>query len=273
MAGRIGLARRIQHANRPAMPFQTIGGHRIEYERIEGDPLLPTVVMLHEGLGSVSMWKDFPERLADSTQSTIVVYSRYGYGRSTPAELPRTVHYMHDEALTTLPLFLDALRIKNPILFGHSDGGSIALIHAGGSDRKVSGVIAVAPHVLVEDISISNIAAAKHAYETTDLRDRLARYHDDVDGAFWGWNNIWLDPAFRTWNIEHYLPAVSCGVLAIQGVQDEYGTMEQIERIARLSPDVRLCKIAQCRHSPHRDQPGVLLDAVATWMNRHKPGR
>ena len=255
------------------MPFQTIGGGRIEYERIEGDPLLPTVVMLHEGLGSVSMWKDFPERLAHATQSTIVIYSRYGYGRSTPAKLPRTVQYMHDEALKTLPLLLDALRIENPILFGHSDGGSIALIHAGGSYRKVRGVIAMAPHVLVEDISISSIAAAKQAYETTDLRDRLARYHDDVDGAFWGWNNIWLDPAFRAWNIEHYLPAVSCGVLAIQGSQDEYGSMEQIERIERLAPDVRLCKIERCRHSPHRDRPEVVLEAVATWMNRHKRGR
>ena len=255
------------------MPFQTIGGGRIEYERIEGDPLLPTVVMLHEGLGSVSMWKDFPERLARATQSTIVIYSRYGYGRSTPAELPRTVQYMHDEALKTLPLFLDALRIENPILFGHSDGGSIALIHAGGSDRKVSGVIAMAPHVMVEDISISSIAAAKRAYETTDLRDRLARYHDDVDGAFWGWNNIWLDPAFRTWNIEHYLPAISCGVLAIQGSQDEYGSMEQLERIERLAPDLRLCKIERCRHSPHRDRPEVVLEAVTTWINRHERGR
>jgi pimeloyl-ACP methyl ester carboxylesterase len=251
------------------MPFQTIGGSRIEYEQIAGDPHVPTIVMLHEGLGSVSMWKDFPERLARTTRGNVVAYSRHGYGRSAPLHAPRPVHYMHNEALTVLPQFLDALGIANPVLFGHSDGGSIALIHAGGSGRKVSGVIVLAPHVFVEDISVTSIAAARSAYDTTDLRERLARYHDDVDGAFWGWNNIWLDSAFRSWNIEHYLPYIDCSVLAIQGEQDEYGSMEQIDRIARLAPEVELCKFEQCRHSPHRDQPDAVLEAVSNWIRRH----
>ena len=250
------------------MPFETLDHCRIEYERIGGDPQHPTIVMLHEGLGSVSMWKDFPKRLAEVTQSTVVTYSRRGYGRSAPMRTPRSVHYMHHEALVVLPQFLDALEIPRPILFGHSDGGSIALIHAGGSGREVSGVIALAPHVFVEEVSISIIAAAKLAYETTDLRERLGRYHDDVDGVFWGWNNIWLDPAFRAWNIEEYLPSIACSVLVIQGEQDEYGTMEQIERIEHWAPDVQLCKLERCGHSPHRDRPDAVLEEVTQWIQR-----
>ena len=247
------------------MPFENIGGGRIEYEHITGEPELPTIVMLHEGLGSVSMWKDFPERLAKLTRSSVVVYSRHGYGRSAPLQAARTVEYMHDEALIVLPQFLDALGIVNPILFGHSDGGSIALIHAGGSGRKVAGIVALAPHVFVEDISVTSIAAAKIAYETTNLRERLARYHDDVDGAFWGWNNIWLNPAFRAWNIGQYLPYIQCNVLAMQGTDDEYGTMEQIDRISRAAPNVELSKLENCGHSPHRDQPGAVLAEVLKW--------
>jgi pimeloyl-ACP methyl ester carboxylesterase len=247
------------------MPFKTIGPGRIEYEHIAGDPHSPTIVMLHEGLGSVSMWKDFPQQLARATRSNVVVYSRHGYGRSAPLQAARSVSYMHDEALIVLPQFLDALGIENPILFGHSDGGSIALIYAGGTGRKVSGIVVLAPHVFVEEISVTSIAAAKIAYETTTLRERLARYHDDVDGAFWGWNNIWLHPAFRGWNIEHYLPHIACRVLAIQGEDDEYGSMEQIDRIARAAPDVELRKLEQCRHSPHKDRPDAVLEAVSAW--------
>jgi pimeloyl-ACP methyl ester carboxylesterase len=209
-------------------------------------------------------------RLAEAAQSTVVCYSRHGYGRSAPLKSRRTVRYMHHEALSVLPQFLDALEISDPILFGHSDGASIALIHAGGSGRSVSGVIALAPHVFVEAMSIRSIAAAKLAYETGDLRERLARYHDDVDGAFWGWNNIWLDPAFRAWNIEEYLPSIACDVLAIQGEQDEYGTLEQIDRIAGGAPDVRLCKLGRCRHSPHRDRPDVVLEEVTNWIQSRR---
>jgi pimeloyl-ACP methyl ester carboxylesterase len=252
------------------MPFKTIGPGRIEYEQIGGDPEYPTIVMLHEGLGSVSMWKHFPEQIARATGSTVVVYSRHGYGRSAPLQAARSVNYMHDEAFILLPQFLDALGIVDPILFGHSDGASIALIYAGGSGRKVKGIVALAPHVFVEEISVSSITAAKIAYESTNLRERLARYHEDVDAAFWGWNNIWLDSAFRTWNIEEYLPHVHCSVLAIQGYEDEYGTMEQIDRIARAAPDVELSKLEECGHSPHRDRPDAVLERVSQWMQKHR---
>jgi pimeloyl-ACP methyl ester carboxylesterase len=250
------------------MPFTTIGPGRIEYEHIAGDPHSATIVMLHEGLGCVSMWKDFPQRLAAATGSNVVSYSRHGYGRSAPLKAARSPDYMHEEALMVLPQFLDALGIVKPILFGHSDGGSIALIYAGGSGRKVGGIIALAPHVFVEEISVTSIAAAKIAYETTNLRERLARYHDDVDGAFWGWNNAWLDPAFRAWNIEQYLPEIGCSILAIQGEDDEYGSMEQIDRIARVAQEVELRKLGQCGHSPHRDRPDAVLEAVSKWMRQ-----
>jgi pimeloyl-ACP methyl ester carboxylesterase len=267
------------------MPFLTIGATRLEYERIEparpdveagiplregpgsAQPAARTIVLLHEGLGSVSMWRDFPRRLAQSTGASVVVYSREGYGKSSPLRAPREMRYMHDEALVVLPQLLDALEIENPVLFGHSDGASIALIYAGGSGRGVAGVIAAAPHLFVEDISVTSIAAAKVAFETTDLRERLGRYHDDVDGVFWAWNRIWLDPAFRAWNIEDHVARVRCPVLAMQGEQDEYGTMRQIDRIAELAPDVRLLKLPQCRHSPHRDQPEQVLTAVREWLS------
>jgi pimeloyl-ACP methyl ester carboxylesterase len=254
------------------MPFETIGPGPIEYERLEGGgPGAPTIVMLHEGLGSVALWKDFPARLAQAARSNVIVYSRHGYGRSAPLQRPRAVSYMHDEALIVLPQLLDALGVEDPILFGHSDGGSIALIHAGGSGRKVRGVVALAPHVFVEDISVENIAAAKTAYETTDLRARLERYHDDVDGVFWGWNNIWLDPEFRSWNIQEYLPHLTCPVLGIQGESDEYGTMAQLAAIQQAAGDVEVICLANCRHSPHRDQPEQVLEALTRWMERRFP--
>jgi pimeloyl-ACP methyl ester carboxylesterase len=254
------------------MAFTTIGPGCIEYEYIAGDCHCPTIVMLHEGLGSVAMWKSFPEQLAGATRSSVVVYSRHGYGRSAPLKAARSIRYMHEEGLNVLPQFLDALGIVNPVLFGHSDGGSIALIHAGASGRKVAGIVALAPHVFVEEISVTSISAAKTAYESTSLRERLARYHDDVDGAFRGWNDIWLDPAFRAWNIERFLPRIECAVLAIQGEDDEYGSMEQIERIARAAPDVELLKLANCRHSPHNDRPDAVLERVSGWIHQFRGG-
>jgi pimeloyl-ACP methyl ester carboxylesterase len=175
---------------------------------------------------------------------------------------------MHDEALVHLPEFLDRLAIERPILFGHSDGGSIALIYAARSGRSVAGIVALAPHVMVEDISVSSIRAAKVTYETTNLREKLARHHDDVDGVFWGWNDIWLHPDFRSWNIEADLPRIACPILAIQGEQDEYGSMQQIDRIASAAPNVELLRLDQCRHSPHRDQPDAVLSAATSWTDR-----
>jgi pimeloyl-ACP methyl ester carboxylesterase len=251
------------------MPLVDVASHRIEYLRIEaGGEQRPTLVFLHEGLGSIAMWRDFPERVARETRCDAIVYSRYGYGNSDPLTEPRAVRYMHDEAGIALPQLLDRLAVERPILIGHSDGGSIALIHAASASSRVVGVVTLAAHVLVEDISVASIAAAKAAYETTDLRARLARYHADVDSAFWGWNRIWLDPAFRDWNIEEYLPRIHCPVLAIQGVDDEYGTLEQMRRIDAGVRNAELLVLDDCRHSPHRDRPDAVLAAIAGFVRR-----
>jgi pimeloyl-ACP methyl ester carboxylesterase len=252
------------------MPFVTAGGHRLEYERIDvGGRDRPTLVLLHEGLGSIAMWRDFPHRLAHATASRVVVYSRYGYGNSDPLQAPRSTRYMHDEALVTLPQLLEALAIERPLLVGHSDGASIALILAGSGTLPVTGVVVMAPHVLVEEISIESIARARDAYrDKPRMRKRLARHHADVDGAFRGWNDIWLHPDFLDWNIEESLPGIVCPVLAIQGHDDEYGTMDQLTRIEREAPDVRLLMLEDCRHSPHRDQPEAVLDAISRFVDR-----
>ncbi|NMG27610.1 alpha/beta fold hydrolase [Aromatoleum evansii] len=246
-------------------------GKHLEYVRLpSAHPRdgAPAIVFLHEGLGSVSMWRDFPQKVADATGCEAIVYSRAGYGRSDAAELPRTTRYMHDEGLTVLPALLDALQLDRPILLGHSDGGSIALICAGGTGTPLSGVVLMAPHVLVEDISVTSIAQAKVAWQSTDLPARLGKYHADVEAAFRGWNDIWLHPDFRAWNIEEYVPRVACPVLAIQGEDDEYGTMDQIDRIAAQARDVDLVKLADCRHSPHKDQPAAVIEAVGEFVNR-----
>ncbi|MCK9258957.1 MAG: alpha/beta hydrolase [Azoarcus sp.] len=248
-----------------------VGKTRLEYVRLpsshprEG---APAIVFLHEGLGSVSMWRDFPQKVADATGCEAVVYSRAGYGRSDPAKLPREPGYMHDEGRAVLPALLAGLGLERPILFGHSDGASIALLCAGGTDTPLAGVIAMAPHVMVEDVSVSSIAEASVAYRTTDLPARLGKYHRDPDAAFRGWNDIWLHPDFRDWNIEDYLTRIQCPVMAIQGEDDEYGTMDQIDRIGRGVKDVELVKLADCRHSPHRDQPQAVIDAVAAFVER-----
>lgn len=252
------------------MSFIVVQGHRLEYELIPapGAATAPCIVFLHEGLGSLSLWRDFPRRVVGATGLPALVYSRYGYGQSDPITAPRQTTFMHDEGLKALPELLDKLEIKNPILFGHSDGASIALIYAGGTRRPVTGLVLMAPHVMVEDVCIESIEAAKQAYATTDLRNKLARYHADPDSAFRGWNDIWLHPEFPQWNIEEYVRGVTAPVLAIQGEDDEYGTMEQIDRIARLVPDVELLKLRDCRHSPHRDQPQAVIDAVTRFVRR-----
>lgn len=246
------------------------GGHQLEVRRFHPVPARdegPAIVMLHEGLGSVAMWRDFPQRLADATGCETIAYSRHGYGHSDRLSEKRSVDFMHREAQQTLPELLLALGIEAPILFGHSDGGSIALIHAG-SGFAASGLILLAPHLFVEEISITSIAAAKVAYETTDLRARLLRYHDDVDGAFRGWNDIWLNPAFRSWNIEEFVPRISCPMLAMQGEDDEYGTERQVRRIAELAADAEVILLKDCRHSPHRDQAQEVLDASVRLVAR-----
>jgi pimeloyl-ACP methyl ester carboxylesterase len=251
------------------MAFLTAGGHRLEYERIDGQSGAPTLVLLHEGLGSIALWRDFPAKLAQATGCPAVVYSRHGYGRSDALGAPRGVDYMHREALETLPELRARLGLDDAIFIGHSDGASIALIHAGSGRWPVRAVVLEAPHVFVEDVSITSIAAARTAYETTDLRQRLARYHVDVDSAFRGWNDIWLHADFRAWNIEEYLPGVRCPVLAIQGADDEYGTLAQLDAIERgvAGPFERLV-LPQCKHSPHRDQEEAVLAAMTTFVTR-----
>ena len=242
------------------------GGHRLEVERIDGDAGRPTLVFLHEGLGSVSMWREFPAWAAAATDCPAVVYSRYGYGRSDVLEAPFAVDYMHREALETLPQLLDKLGIERPLLVGHSDGASIALVDAG-SRAGPSGLVVLAPHVFVEDISVKSIAEAKVAFETTDLPEKLARHHTDVRKSFYGWNNVWLHPDFRRWNIEAFLPRIRCPVLAIQGEADEYGTMAQVEAIARqVTGPCEIVRLDACGHSPHRDRPGETLAAISRFV-------
>lgn len=245
-------------------------GHNLEYRLIPARQLnRPTLVFLHEGLGSVAMWRDFPAKVANATGCRTLVYSRYGYGESDLLTESFGVRYMHDEALVALPELLDTLGIDRPVLVGHSDGGSIALIHAGGAGRDVAGLILMAPHVFVEDISIASIAQAKVAFETTDLGQKLGKYHRDPAKTFWGWNDIWLHPDFRAWNIEAYLPRVTCPVLALQGEDDEYGTPAQVEAIRRQAKgEVEVLMLADCRHSPHKDQPQATLEAMAGFIER-----
>lgn len=239
----------------------------------------PLIVFLHEGLGSVSMWKDWPKQVCEAAGCRGLVYSRYGYGRSTarPREDAWTVDFMHREAHDVLPALLEVLGVNarrdKPVLFGHSDGGSIALLYAARYPDAVAGVIAAAPHILVEEVSVTSIAAARRAYLESDLRARLGRHHQDVDSAFWGWNDIWLNPEFRAWNIEDDLSRIACPVLAIQGTGDEYGTLEQVRGIRRRAPQTELLEIPDCGHSPHRDQPATVIQAVARFVGAlEKPG-
>ena len=242
-------------------------GHELEVLRIRGGREdAPELVFLHEGLGSVSHWKDFPARVAEATGCPVTVYSRYGSGHSDLLSQPHGVRYMHKEALQSLPDLLSQLKIENPILVGHSDGASIAIIYAGVHDR-VRGLVLLAPHVLVEDLSLASIAQAKVKFETTNLPEKLARHHRDAARTFWGWNNIWLDRAFRSWNIEEYLPRITCPALVIQGLEDQYGTMAQVEAIRRQSGGpVEVLTLEDCRHSPQRDQPEKVVEAVGKFV-------
>jgi pimeloyl-ACP methyl ester carboxylesterase len=247
-------------------------GHRLEYAWHGPPPdAAPTLVFLHEGLGSVSAWRDFPGRLAAATGMGALVYSRWGYGKSDPVTLPRPLSYMQDEALASLPEVLDQAGVRSCVLVGHSDGGSIALVFAASElpqAARVRALVLEAPHVFVEDVSVKSIADARTAYETGDLRQRLARHHGpNVDGAFRGWNDAWLDPGFRAWNIESYLPRVRAASLVVQGEDDAYGTLAQIEAIERGSgaPVTRLV-LPRCGHAPHRDRPDEVLEAVVAFL-------
>jgi pimeloyl-ACP methyl ester carboxylesterase len=250
-----------------------VGGQalKLEYQWVGlPDSPHPTVVFLHEGLGSIALWKDFPEQFCRAGGLRGLVFSRNGYGRSTPRPHAERwpADFMHRQAWDVLPALLAELGIQRPWLFGHSDGASIALLHA--ARFPVSGLVVAAPHIMVEQISVDSIAQARTAYLEGGLqgglRARLARYHDDIDSAFWGWNDIWLDPAFRAWDIREHLAAIEAPLLAVQGEDDDYGTLEQIHGIARLAPQTRLLVLPDCGHSPHRDQPGRLIEEATRFM-------
>jgi pimeloyl-ACP methyl ester carboxylesterase len=238
----------------------------------------PLIVFLHEGLGSLAMWKDFPQRLCDAAGLRGLVYSRPGYGRSTPRRTDEiwVNDFMHRQALEVLPALFEALGIDSaaqpPWLYGHSDGGSIALLYAAHFPDAIAGAVVAAPHILVEDLAVSSIELARQAYLGTDLRERLARYHDDPDSPFWGWNRIWLAPAFRAWSIEAEIDSIGCPLLALQGLDDEYGTLRQIHGIAERLPHTELLELADCGHSPHRDQPEKVIKAVTQFIHNHNRG-
>jgi pimeloyl-ACP methyl ester carboxylesterase len=245
-----------------------VDGRRLETVRYEGDPSRPAIVMLHEGLGSVSLWRDVPLRLCERTRCTVVTYSRYGYGRSDVFREKREPDYMHHEGEVVLPALLRALEVERPILFGHSDGASIAMIFAGTHPDAVRALVLEAPHVFVEDLSVRSIAEAKTAYATTDLPAKLARHHADADATFYGWNDIWLDPRFRAWNIEEYAARVRVPVLLIQGEADEYGTTAQLDAIAARIPGTETVMVPGAGHSPHRDASELVIERIAAFVER-----
>jgi pimeloyl-ACP methyl ester carboxylesterase len=247
-----------------------IGPDAIEFELVEGDDAAPPLVFLHEGLGSVDLWRGFPGAVRDATGRTTLVYSRAGHGRSSVvAATQRTARYMHDEALVALPNLIVHFGLSRPLLVGHSDGASIAIIYAGAGLGPVAGLALLAPHVFVEDRSIEGIEAARATFLSGDLPRRMARYHDDADATFWGWNRVWLSAEFRDWNIEPSLPAIDCPILVVQGADDAYGTLAQvdaIERGATASPSVQRLVLAGCGHSPHLDRPAETTAAVVGFV-------
>jgi pimeloyl-ACP methyl ester carboxylesterase len=259
--------------------FLDLGAMRLEYRMIGPRPeAAPTIVMLHEGLGSVGLWGDFPDKLAAATGAGVFVYSRAGYGRSSPVTLPRPLTFMHREAKDVLPALFDAIGFKRGLLVGHSDGASIAAIYAGSvQDHRVRGIVLIAPHFFTEDMGIVEIARAKEAYATTDLRSKLARWHGDVDNAFVGWNEAWLDPEFRKWDITDVLAYIRVPILIVQGENDQYGTTRQIKAAQEeCYCPVEVALLPGVRHAPHREAADTTLNAIADFANRllrdHKEG-
>ena len=255
------------------MRIVDIDGIRLELQHVPlpagAAPAAAPLVFLHEGLGSVALWRDWPARLCAATGRAGWVYSRRGYGRSSPVPDVRGAgrlppDYLHREALHVLPRLLRALDIERPVLVGHSDGATIALIHA--AHHPVTACVVMAPHVMVEDISVQSIDEVRRAYESGDLRQRLARYHDDIDVAFWQWNDVWLSPAFRDFDIRQEVRGIGAPLLAIQGLDDQYGTLAQLDDLAAAVPQAQLLKLPDCGHSPQRDQPQAVNAAIAGFL-------
>jgi pimeloyl-ACP methyl ester carboxylesterase len=251
-----------------AARFEVLGQH-LEYRWIGPPPDdAPTIVFLHEGLGCLAMWSDFPDRLASATGCGALVYSRMGYGASDPVHGPRPVRFMHDEALDVLPAVIERFKLKEIVLFGHSDGASIAVIYTGARPGPIRALVLEAPHVFVEPICIESITRVAQAYETTRLRERLAQYHGgNTDSMFRTWTDVWLRPEFRQWNIEEYLPAIESPVLVVQGEDDEYGTVRQIDAVVtQVSGPAKSLVLARSGHSPHSDQPDEVLEAASRFV-------
>lgn len=249
------------------MPFISAAGHRLEYQRIEADPDKPVLVFLHEGLGSITQWRDFPREVSKATGCPALVYARYGYGQSDVLAEPRPLDFMHREARVALPELLAALKIDSPILIGHSDGASISLIYAG-EGRPLRGMVVEAPHVMIEQVNMGGIRAARAAFETTDLPERLGRHHRDPRKTFYGWHDAWMSPEFQMWNIEDILPGIQCPLMCIQGEGDAYGSMAQLDSIAaRVRGPCELVKLADCGHTPHKEQAEKTFAAVTRFVN------
>jgi pimeloyl-ACP methyl ester carboxylesterase len=248
-----------------------IGGCQLQYEWHGPPPLeAPTIVFLHEGLGAISMWRGFPAALCRRLGWGGLVYNRRGYGSSDPLDAPLSSDFMHHEALEVLPRILDRFGISRPVLFGHSDGGSISLIHAGSRLASPAALILEAPHVFVEDVTVRSIADIRDSYRSSDLRERLRRHHgSNVDNLFDSWTEVWLSETFRGWSIEEYLPAITCPILAIQGRDDQYGTSRQVDAIsAGASGTVETLLLDECRHSPHIDQREAVETAAIRFLER-----
>jgi pimeloyl-ACP methyl ester carboxylesterase len=248
------------------MPFISAAGHTLEYQRIDADPSKPVLVFLHEGLGSITQWRDFPQKVSAATGCPALVYARYGYGQSDVLKEPRPLDFMHREAQVALPELLAALGIVNPILIGHSDGATISLIYAG-SGHPLRGMVVEAPHVLIEQHNMNGIRTARQTFESTDLPKKLARHHRDPAKTFYGWHDAWMSPEFQSWNVENILPGIHCPLMAIQGEDDAYGTMAQLDAIARqVSGPCELVKLADCGHTPHKEQPEKTFEAVTRFV-------
>jgi pimeloyl-ACP methyl ester carboxylesterase len=252
----------------PPLSFLVAAGRRLEYRWIPATRRdAPPLVFLHEGLGSAALWSDFPDRLAAATGSGALIYSRYGFGRSEPLREPRTSDYLEREALDALPAVLEDRGIERPVLVGHSDGATIALIHAAAGRWPARGLVLEAPHVFVEDVTIRGIERARAEYGAGRLRGKLQPWHEDVDATFRGWADLWLLPGFWAWNIERMLPGICCPMLVIQGEKDQYGTAAQLEAIARgASGPVETRMLAGCGHAPHAEQPEIVLEAMEGFI-------
>jgi pimeloyl-ACP methyl ester carboxylesterase len=246
-----------------------VDGVKLEAELVGDVGRGTTLVFLHEGLGSVAQWKEFPRVVAEASGLPALVYSRAGYGRSSPCALPRPLTYMQDEARDVLPRVLEVAGVRDAVLVGHSDGASIAIAYAGARPAGLRGLVLEAPHVVCEDVSVRSIAKAREAYEQGDLRARLAKYHgSNVDFAFRGWNDAWLDPRFRAFDLRPFLPTIAVPTLVLQGDDDEYGTRAQVDETAKgiVDAPVTVRMLPRCGHAPHRDQPQRTLDEILTFL-------